>query len=64
MESVKFPANVRMINQKLIEITNFELISSEKINNKLFYFPEEEPFSLNFWESGIESQFFLLIMGL
>ena len=64
MEIIKFPANVRQINTKIIEIANFEVIPSEEINNKLFYFPEEDAFSLNFSECGIESQFFLLIMGL
>ena len=64
MESIKFPANVRQINTKIIEIANFEVIPSEVISNKLFYFPEEDAFSLNFSECGIESQFFLLIMGL
>ena len=48
MESVKYPANAMLINQAFIEIANFEVIPSEKINNELFYFPEVDPFSLNF----------------
>ena len=48
MESIKFPANAMLINQVFIEIANFEVIPSEKINDKLFYFPEVDPFSLNF----------------
>ena len=48
MENIKFPANVMMINQVFTEIANFEVIPSEKINERLFYFPEEEPFNLNF----------------
>ena len=36
MEGIKFPANSMIINQKLIEIANFEVIPSEKINDKLF----------------------------
>ena len=52
------------INKVMIEITNFEIVSSEYLNNKLFYFPEEKPFNLNFQECGVESQFFLQTMGL
>ena len=35
MEGIKFPANAMQINQAIIEIANFEIISSEDINNKL-----------------------------
>ena len=63
IEGIKFPANAKLINQALREIANFEVIPSEKINNKLFYFPEVDPFSLNFSDCGIESKFFILLMG-
>ena len=53
-----------LINQALIEITNFEIYPSEEINNKILYFPEVDPLSLNFQECGIESRYFLIIMGL
>ena len=48
MEVIKFPANSMLINQALIEIANFEVIPSEEINKQLFYFPEEDPYNLNF----------------
>lgn len=48
MEGIKFPANVMLINKALIDVTEFEVISSEDINKKLFYFPEVDPFTLNF----------------
>ena len=48
MEGIKFPVNVVTINQNLFEIANFEIIPSEKINEELFYFPEEEPYNFNF----------------
>ena len=51
------------INKVLVDIANFELFDSQKINQKLFYFPEEEPYNLNFQECGVESQHFLLNMG-
>ena len=63
MERTKFPANAMLINQAFIEIADFEVIPSEEINSELFYFPEEDAFSLNFSECGIESKFFLLILG-
>ena len=63
MEGIKFPANVMLINKALIDISEFEVISSEDINKKLFYFPEVDPFTLNFSECGIDSLFFLMIMG-
>ena len=64
MEGIKFPANVMLINELFIEISSFEIVPSEDINNELFYFPEVDPFSLNFSECGIDSKFFLIIMGL
>ena len=39
------------------------MIPSGDINDGLFYFPEEDPYSLNFQECGIESSLFLLNMG-
>ena len=48
MENIKFPANVMMINQIFTEIANFEVIPSDEINGELFYFPEEDPYNLNF----------------
>ena len=64
MEGIKFPANVMLINKAFIEIANFEVIPSGEINDWLFYFPEVDPFSLNFEECGIDSLFFLPLMGL
>ena len=48
MEGIKFPANTMLINKVFLEIANFEIIPSEEINKDLFYFPEEDPFNLNF----------------
>ena len=63
MEGIKFPANAMLINKAFIEIANFEVIPSEEINSWLFYFPEVDPYSLNFEECGIDSLFFLPLMG-
>ena len=51
------------INKILIEIANFEIISSEYFNEMLFYFPEEDPLNLNFQECGVDSSHFILNMG-
>ena len=51
------------INEVFTELANFELIPSESINEKLFIFPEEDPFSFNFQSCGIESTNFLENMG-
>ena len=64
MEGIKFPANAMLINKAFIEIANFEVIPSGEINDQLFYFPEVDPYSLNFEECGIDSLFFLPLMGL
>ena len=55
MENLQFPANVMTINKVFSEIANFELIPSDKINEELFIFPEEDPFSFNFSECGVDS---------
>ena len=64
MEGTKFPANTMMINSVIQEIAEFEIIPSETINEKLFYLPEVDPYTIKFQECGIESRFFLQTMGL
>ena len=56
MEGIRFPANTMLINKVFLEIANFEIIPSDLINDEIFYFPEEDPFNLNFQECEIESQ--------
>ena len=51
------------INKVIVGIANFELFDSVKINKKLFKFPEEEPYNLNFKQYGVLSRHFLLNMG-
>ena len=48
MEGIQVPANVMLINKVFLEITNFEVIPSENMNDELFYFPEEDLYSSNF----------------
>ena len=48
-----------LINKIILEIANFELFPIAE----LYEFPETEPFSLNFQECGIETNYFLNNMG-
>ena len=48
MEGTKYPANASMMNEVFLGISNFEIIPSEMINDKLFYLPEVDPYNLNF----------------
>ena len=63
IEGIKFPVNVVTINHYIFEIANFHIVPTEKINEKIFYIPEEEPYNFNFQEYGIESLLFLLNLG-
>ena len=63
-EKLKFPASAMKITVELIKIATFDLIPTEKIDNLLWYFPEEEAFSLSFETAGFESMYFLQNIGL
>ena len=42
------------------EITSTEVYDTESFINENFYFPEEDPFSINFQSAGYTSSLFLL----
>ena len=63
-EKLKFPASAMMVTVELINIATFDVIPTESIDSALWYFPEEEAFSLNFETAGVESQTFLQNIGL
>ena len=48
-----------MMNESLIALATFDLIPTELVDKELFYFPEEDPFSLAFAQCGYESNLFL-----
>lgn len=52
-----------MFNSKLIEICSFKVLPTDEINEILFFFPDVEPFNLNFQEMGITSIFALPNLG-
>ena len=43
----------------MIKIVNFDLIPTEYLDALIWYFPEVDPFSLNFETAGLESVLFL-----
>ena len=63
MDSVRMPANAMVITEIIIQIATFELVPTDEINSEIAYFPEEEPYSLNFQMCGYESLLFILNAG-
>ena len=65
MEGIKFPANASSMNEVFLDISNFEIISSEMINDELelFYLPEVDPYNLNFLQCGYDTHFYLQTLG-
>ena len=61
---LKFPGNASLMNSIMISIATFDLIDTESIDDQMYYFPEEDPFNLNFQQSGYESNFILKNIGL
>ena len=62
-EKLKFPPSAMIITKEMIKIATFDLIPTDWINDALWYFPEEEAFSLNFETAGLESKLFLKNIG-
>ena len=63
MDNVRLPANAMTFTQILIQIATFEVVPTDEINSQISYFPEEEPYSLNFSMCGYESLLFILNAG-
>ena len=64
MLKLKIPGNVQFVSTFLVTIATFDLIPTDKLNDYLYYFPEEEPFSINFAQYGYDSRLFIGNMGL
>lgn len=47
-ERLKFPANATEFSSVLIQIASFDLIPTYLFEEHIFYFPEDDPQSLNF----------------
>ena len=48
LTKLKFPGNSQLMNGILIKIATFDLIPIEVLDEAIYYFPEEDPFNLNF----------------
>ena len=63
-ENLKFPASAMVVTVELIKIATFDLIPTDSIDSVLWYFPEEEAFSLSLETAGVEATLFLQNIGL
>ena len=63
-EKLKFPASAMLVMVELIKIATFDLIPTDSIDNVLWYFPEEEAFSLSLETAGVEAKLFMQNIGL
>ena len=48
IEKIKLPANAMTLTVFIIEVASFDLLPTDDIDEELYYFPEEDPFSQNF----------------
>ena len=53
-----------MIFKFLVPIATFDLIGTETIDELLYYFPEEDPFSAKFGFLGYDSSYFAANKGI
>ena len=60
---LKFPANLMIVNNSMIQLSTFEILPSEAILNEMFFFPDADPFSLNFLQCGFETTSTMLNLG-
>ena len=59
-DKLKFPANSMSTTREMYKIASFDLIPTDWLSDMLWtYWPEEEPYSLNFASMGYESMLFL-----
>ena len=63
-EKLSFPASAMLLTKEFIKIASFDLIPTEWLNDLIWYFPDENSFSLNFETLGIESKLLLQNIGL
>ena len=62
-ENLKFPASAMVVTVELIKIATFDLIPTDSVDSMLWYFPEEEAFSLSLETAGVEAKLFLQNIG-
>ena len=60
---VRSPGNVNEFTGFLSELSNFDLLDTESMNNEVFYIPEEDSVSLNFQNAGYDSTLAIKTLG-
>lgn len=64
MGELKIPANAMEAIANLVEIATFDVIPVSSLEEEIYYFPEADPFTVNFEMVGTESTLFLANIGL
>ena len=59
----KTPGNVNAFNEIFVEFASFDLIDLDGFSEMYMYFPEREPFDLNFMMCGYEKVQIIPAMG-
>ena len=63
IEGLKFPANAMEVIQNMIDLATFDLLPTEFLDAEIYYWPEMDPYTVNFEMAGIESLYFLANIG-
>ena len=62
-ENLKISANAMILIEQMRKFSNFDVFPMEVIDEQLYYFPDADPFTVNFEMSGTESTLFLSNIG-
>ena len=62
-EGLKIPANSMMVIEFLVQLATFDLVPTQHLESMIYYFPETDPYSVNFEMAGYESLYFLANIG-
>ena len=62
-ENLKISANAMILIEQMRTFSNFDMFPMEVIYDQLYYFPDADPFTVNFEMSGTESTLFLSNIG-
>ena len=63
LEGLKFPANAMQVIEFMVQLATFDLVPTTYIDEQMFYWPESDPFSVNFEMAGTETVFLLANIG-
>lgn len=48
LEMLKMPGNVMVVEEQLVRVFTFDLLPTKYLDELIWYFPDEDAFSLNF----------------